>query len=191
MKAGISTPRTQLSRAEWIDAATSALADKGAEGMCVEILAKGFGVTKGSFYWHFRDRHDLADAVLQSWKESRIRDADKQGLATPGKERDQLRQIIGIYSANRNSKGIAIELAVRDWARHDTQAAAVVKEVDSYRLEHACKLFADSGLSAEEARSRSLLLYFYVLGQSLMACNSKDPKMAVFNRWITERIVAD
>ena len=42
--------RKPLGRSEWIAGAIDALADEGAAGMCVEALAKRFGVTKGSFY---------------------------------------------------------------------------------------------------------------------------------------------
>ena len=35
------------------------MADEGMAGVRVEALAKRFGVTKGSFYWHFKDRQDL------------------------------------------------------------------------------------------------------------------------------------
>jgi len=183
--------RTQLDRNEWIEAATEVLAEQGMEGMRVEVLAKSFGVTKGSFYWHFKDRQDLFNAVLQVWKEGRIRDIDKQTNATPGKEREQLTHVIEVYSANRNRKGISIELAVRDWARRDAQAAAVVEEVDTHRLECTRKLFVASGLSDAEAKSRSLLLYAYVFGQSLMAYDRYDPKVIDFKRWIAERIVAN
>ncbi len=182
--------RTQLDRNEWVDRAIKALADKGLAGMRVETLAKGIGVTKGSFYWHFKDRQDLFIAVLQTWKEGRIRDIDKQSCAAPGKECDQLLRIIDTYSANRNRKGISIELAVRDWAKRDAQASAVVEEVDTYRLVITHKLFVASGLSDIEAQSRSLLLYAYVFGQSLMAYNRYDPKIIEFKRWIAEYIVA-
>jgi len=184
-------PRTQLDRQEWIEAATEVLAEKGMEGMRVELLAKSFGVTKGSFYWHFKDRQDLFNAVLQVWKEGRIRDIDKQTSGAPGKEREQLAHVVEIYSANRNRKGISIELAVREWARHDAQAAAVVEEVDTHRLECTRRLFVASGLSELEAKSRSLLLYAYVFGQSLMAIDRYDPKVIDFKRWIAERIVAN
>lgn len=184
-------PRTQLDRQEWIEAATEVLAEQGMEGMRVELLAKSFGVTKGSFYWHFKDRQDLFNAVLQVWKEGRIRDIDKQTSGAPGKEREQLAHVIEIYSANRNRKGISIELAVREWARHDAQAAAVVEEVDTHRLECTRRLFVASGLSELEAKSRSLLLYAYVFGQSLMAIDRYDPKVIDFKRWIAERIVAN
>jgi len=183
--------RMQLDRNEWIDSAIEALADEGLAGMRVEALAKRFGVTKGSFYWHFKDRQDLFSAVLQTWKEGRIRDIDKQSCATPGMECDQLLRIIDTYSANRNRKGISIELAVRDWARRDAQASAVVEEVDTYRLERTHKLFVASGLSDNEAKSRSLLLYAYVFGQSLMAYDRYDPKIIEFKRWIAEHIVVN
>ena len=190
MQAVPAKPRTQLDRIGWIEGAFEALAEEGLPGMRVEALAKRFGVTKGSFYWHFKDRQDLYDAMLQTWKEGRIRDIDKQSAIPTGNEGEQLEQIIDVYSANRNRKGIAIELAVRDWARRDAQASAVVEEVDSYRLESARKLFVATGLSDSEAKSRSLLLYAYVFGQSLMAYDRFDPKIIDIKQWISRYIVS-
>ena len=191
MKPEKPTPRTQLDRNEWIDGAIEALAEEGISGMRVESLAKRFGVTKGSFYWHFKDRQDLFDAVLQTWKEGRIRDIDKQSNASPGKEGDQLLQIIEVYSTNRNRKGISIELAIRDWARRNAPACAVVEEVDTYRLESSRKLFAAKGLTDNEAKSRSLLLYAYVFGQSLMAYDRYDPNIIAIKLLIAEHIVTN
>lgn len=184
-------PRAQLDRKEWIEAATDVLAAQGVDGLRVEVLAKSFGVTKGSFYWHFKDRQSLLDAVLEHWKAGRIFDIEKTTAVAPGKERDQLHYAIEVYGASRNRKGMAIELAVRDWARHDAQAAAVVEAVDLYRLECTRKLFVAAGMSDAEAKSRSLLLYAYVFGQSLMAYDRYDSKVTDFRRWIAERIVAD
>ena len=183
-------PRPQLDRAAWVQAALDTLADEGVTGIRVEVLAKRLHVTKGSFYWHFKDRQDLLAGVLDVWKEGRIRDIDKQSAIPTGNEGEQLEQIIDVYSANRNRKGIAIELAVRDWARRDAQASAVVEEVDSYRLESARKLFVATGLSDSEAKSRSLLLYAYVFGQSLMAYDRFDPKIIDIKQWISRYIVS-
>ena len=183
-----SAARTQLDRNDWIEAAIEVLADQGVAGLRVEVLAKNFGVTKGSFYWHFKDRQDLLNAVLQVWKEGRLRDIEKQTTATPGKELEQIHHVIDVYSAVRNRKGISIELAVRDWARHDPTISAVVEEVDSYRLECTRKLFVTLGLSDDEARARSLLVFAYVFGHSLMAYDRSNPKVPEFKRWIAERI---
>ena len=189
MKPDRTRSRAPLDRSGWIEAAIDVLAEQGVQGMRIEALAKTCGVTKGSFYWHFRDRQDLFRAVLETWRDGRIRDIDKQTVATSGQERAQLLHLIDVYGATRNRKGISIELAVREWARRDADAASVVEEVDNWRLECTRKLFVARGLSENEAKSRSLLLYAYVFGQSLMACDHYDPGITDFKRWIADLIV--
>src|SRR5262245_43634467 len=56
-------------REDWLRAARLALLHRGREGVRVEVLARTLGVTKGSFYWHFRDRRDLLEALLREWGE--------------------------------------------------------------------------------------------------------------------------
>ncbi len=65
------SPRRHSARIDgnaWIQAALSILAERGISGVRVETLAKQLGVTKGSFYWHFKDRDALFDALLDSWR---------------------------------------------------------------------------------------------------------------------------
>jgi AcrR family transcriptional regulator len=167
-------PRAQLDRTTWIHAALDTLADEGAGSIRVEILAKRLHVTKGSFYWHFKDRQDLLDAVLETWKEGRIRDIVKQTRPEPGREEAQLYHVIDVYSASRNNKGILIELAMRDWARRDPAAQKIVESVDTARLNCARDLFIACGLPKNEASTRSVLLYAYVFGVSMMNCGNFD-----------------
>jgi AcrR family transcriptional regulator len=185
------TPRQVLDRAAWIKAATSMLADSGPDGVRVELLAKRLAVTKGSFYWHFKDRQDLLAAVLQHWQEGRIRDIVKQTEAAPGHELEQLHHVLEVYAANRNRKGIPIELAVRDWARRDTQVAAVVAEVDTTRFERARRLFLACGLDEQNAAARSALVYAYVFGVSLLTPESLGDDPAACKRRIADLITYD
>ena len=189
MKSESDNPRRQLDRDGWIEGAIESLADEGLAGMRVETLAKRLGVTKGSFYWHFKDRQDLLLAVLQTWKDGRLRDIDKQSETVPGKEREQLLAIIERYSSSRNHKGISIELAMRDWAQRDALASEVVEAVDNYRLTNACRLYVASGMPAEEAARRSQLLYAYVFGQSLMNYERNNTDFVDTKRWIARQIV--
>ncbi len=180
--------RTQLDRSDWIEAAINVLADEGTDGLRVEVLAKNFGVTKGSFYWHFKDRQDLHMAVLETWKEGRIKDIIKQTTAQPGKEREQIYHVIQVYSLARNRKGIPIELAVRDWARRDPEASVIVAEVDDVRLRCARDLFLACGVPMDEASSRCMLLYAYVFGVSLMIYEKFDTDVARLKRDIADLI---
>lgn len=171
-------PRAQLDRSAWIQAAFGTLADEGVSGVRVETLARRLNVTKGSFYWHFKDRQDLLAGVLETWKDGRIRDIIKQTRPEPGKEEAQIFHVIDVYSASRNKKGILIELAMREWARRDAQAAATVEEVDAWRLRCARELFLAIGLPLHEASTRSMLLYAYVFGVSMMNCEKFDGDIA-------------
>src|ERR687893_303054 len=60
--------RIRLSREDWIGAALQALADDGPSGVAVERLAARLGTTKGSFYWHFKDREELITEALATWE---------------------------------------------------------------------------------------------------------------------------
>lgn len=182
--------RTQLDPNDWIEAATDLLAREGITGLRVEVLSKRCGVTKGSFYWHFRDRQALLDALLERWREGRIRDIERTSSAAPGKEQEQLHHLMDIYSASRNRKGISIELAIRDWARHDDNAARVVESVDLFRLDCTRKLFVGSGMTDAEAKSRSLLLYASVFGLSLMQFTPFDSNLGDLKARMAERIIA-
>ncbi|WP_328712137.1 TetR/AcrR family transcriptional regulator [Nocardia salmonicida] len=62
-------PSRRLNAEDWITAAIAALGESGLTGIAVEPLAKRLGATKGSFYWHFKDRGALVDAVLARWEQ--------------------------------------------------------------------------------------------------------------------------
>ncbi len=184
----VNKPRVQLDRDAWIVAATDVLAEEGVAGLRVEVLAKRLKVTKGSFYWHFQDRHDLLMAVLQTWRDGRIRDIVKQTRADPGRELEQIYHVIDIYSTSRSRRGAMIELAVRDWARRDPETAAIVAEVDDIRLRCARDLFLACAVPMEEASSRCMLLYAYVFGISLMIYDKFDSDVARVKRDIADLI---
>ena len=184
MKSVPAKPRTQLDRIGWIEGAFEALAEEGLPGMRVEALAKRFGVTKGSFYWHFKDRRDLVGAVLSAWTAARISEAD--GDAAAGVENARLRRLIA--GDGGDCREVAVELAVRDWARRDAQAAAAVEAVDRHRDETARRLFAAAGYGDDEAASRSRLLCAYLLGQRLLAGDRDDAQNAAREHAIAELI---
>ena len=190
-KASVQAQTTCPQLDRWIESAIDVLAKEGISGLRIEALAKHCGVSKGSFYWHFKDKQALLDVLFDQWKNGRIRDIEKTTTVTPGKEREQLHYAIELYGANRNRKGMLIELAVRDWARRDARAAAIVESVYLYRLEFTRKLFVSAGMSYAEAKSRSLLLYACVFGLSLMHYSHFDDNLSDLKKRIAERIVAD
>ncbi|HEY0915473.1 MAG TPA: TetR/AcrR family transcriptional regulator [Solimonas sp.] len=64
--------RQNLSADDWAEAALDAIAVGGMDAVAVEPLARGLGVTKGSFYWHFQNRDALLRAALQLWERQQV-----------------------------------------------------------------------------------------------------------------------
>ncbi|MDH3581657.1 MAG: TetR/AcrR family transcriptional regulator, partial [Hyphomicrobiales bacterium] len=57
----------RLTREHWLAQAIDVLANKGANALTVSGLSGALGVTKGSFYWHFKDRNEFLRQLLDYW----------------------------------------------------------------------------------------------------------------------------
>jgi len=152
----------------WIKAGLAGIAKHGVEGVRVETLAKDLGVTKGGFYWHFRDRRALLAAMLDSWSRGRIVAFELQAERAGGTAQERLYGLVGLYTGSPNPRGLAIELAMRQWARHDNEAAAAVARVDAARLRVVGQLYEQLGLDPDAAAGQAFMLYSFVFGQSLV-----------------------
>jgi AcrR family transcriptional regulator len=160
--------RPALDRNAWIEFSTGVLADEGVDGLRIEVLARKLGVTKGSFYWHFKDRQALLNAVVAAWRDARVQEVEQQVAIPANEAATQIRRILDQYSTQPNRQRMRTELALRDWARRDSLVAAAVEAVDQARLQNAMRLFSLAGYPTEEAHTRALLMFTHVFGLSMM-----------------------
>ena len=162
--------RSTFTPETWTQAATEVLVDQGIDHVRVDVLAQRLGVTRGSFYWHFRDREALLRSVLQSWREQATEALTRRLESAHGDEPiEQLRDVISLpFRGKAATRAARIELAIRAWARRDDMARQAVDEADASRLGYIAQIFSSLGYSITEARARAFLLYAYVVGESLM-----------------------
>jgi len=153
---------------DWVTTGLAELAKGGVDGVRVEVLAERLGVTKGGFYRRFKDRRALLNAMLETWRDGRVIAIERHAEAGGESPVEKLKSIIKLYSERANTQGIAIELAIRQWARTDPTAAAAAEKVDAARLKTAGSLYRQLGLSVPEADARAVLLYTFLFGQSLL-----------------------
>jgi AcrR family transcriptional regulator len=177
--------------ATWIKAGFAELAKTGAEGVRVEVLAKNLGVTKGGFYRRFRDRASLLAGMLAEWSAGRIAAIEQQASLDGETARDRLAALIRLYSERMNTEAIAIELAIRQWARTDEAAAEAVASVDAARLKNVAQLFRATGLEAEQADARAFLFYCFVFGQSLLFLERGQRRRALLIAKSAETLLGD
>jgi AcrR family transcriptional regulator len=184
--------RTSEVRSErWIEAGLEEIARTGVEGVRVEVLAKSLGVTKGGFYRRFRDRAALLEAILQNWSTGRIAAIERHTSLDGASARERLRALIALYSERMNTAGMAVELAVRQWARSDELAANAVASVDAARLKNVGLLYRATGLPAEEADAQAFLFYCFVFGQGLLFLERGPRKRAQLVAKSAETLLRD
>ena len=175
----------------WIEAGFAELARSGVGGVRVEVLAKNLGVTKGGFYRRFKDRAALLDAMLQNWRDGRIAAIEKQTSLDGADARERLKALIRLYSERMNTEGMAVELAIRQWARADDHAAAAVAGVDAARLKNVGQLYRATGLEAEAADAKAFLFYCFIFGQSLLFLERGQRKRAQLIATSAETLLDD
>ncbi len=175
-----SRPRTRRSAAarpakavltpeDWVRAATQVLVDHGIDHVRVDVLAGELAVTRGSFYWHFRDREDLLRRVLQAWREETTVQLTRRLSVARTDPRELLADVITLPFRGRAAlRAARIELAIRAWARRDPTAQQAVEEADAARIGYHESLFRALGFDADGAAHRAFLLYGYEVAESLM-----------------------
>src|SRR6476659_10987293 len=105
---------TRTPRDTWIRVGMQALADGGPEAVRVEPLAKALGVTRGGFYWHFKDRQALLDELLDAWERRSTDEVLERVEREGGDPRAKVRRA-GMLTFS--SDLLPVDLAIRDWAR--------------------------------------------------------------------------
>jgi AcrR family transcriptional regulator len=142
---------------------------------------KGLGVTKGGFYRRFKNRRALLNAMLKAWARDRTAAIDRHTKPGAQNVRERLKSIITLYSERVNPEGMAVELALRQWARSDAAALRAVANVDAARLKRGVELYRALGLTAEEAEARAVLLYAFMFGRTLIVLDRPARKRARLN----------
>lgn len=154
-----------LGRRDWVVGAMEMLAEKGIDGVKVDKLADRMKVTRGSFYWHFKSRADLLDAMLDFWQQELTDDLISRaaGHASPA---ERLRSV-AVDALERRSFGLdvhRVEEALRFWAATDPAAAPRMRAVDAIRTSYITRELVDLGQSSDAAQRHAKLLYLTLIG---------------------------
>lgn len=166
-----------LGQKDWIEAAMKALASGGVEAVKVERLAPALKVSKGSFYWHFKDRADLLRALLEHWESTETNSLIEEvaHLPTPRARLEALAQ-----AAVRQKEGeldIAdAEDAIRAWAAAERGARAEVQRVDARRVAYLAEELAAIGADPTVALDLARGIYLALIG--LFAARRTSPQLA-------------
>ncbi|MGA2648823.1 MAG: helix-turn-helix domain-containing protein [Candidatus Sulfotelmatobacter sp.] len=126
-----------LDRNDWLKAARLALLTGGVEAVRVEKLARNLSVTKGSFYWHFKDREELLALLLREWEEELQKDIIPRLKGRRGPEALRLLLQLMVARVSLSEEGdLPSDAAIFTWASVSPKVAQRVNQVDSPGLRY-------------------------------------------------------
>ena len=152
--------RKSLGPQDWLVAARVVLIAGGVASVKVERLARRLRVTRGSFYWHFRNRSQLLSELLRFWERANS-NAFERALSRNGL--DDFLAFINVWMDEKDYSP-AFDTAVRDWARTSREAADAVHRTDKRRVNILNRIFTDMGYAEAEALVRARITYFHQVG---------------------------
>jgi AcrR family transcriptional regulator len=175
----LSMEKTLRSREDWIQAAVSALAERGEVGLAVEELARTLGVTKGSFYWHFKDRAALVTATLETFERMGADEPIHQLRQVPN-GRERLEQLFAL--AFRHTRELRAEQAL--FAMKDPRVRAVIQRVHEKRRAFLLSTYRSLGLSRAEAQRWAATAYATFVGAAGLALQAPWNDERSLRAWV-------
>jgi AcrR family transcriptional regulator len=154
------TGQRPLSPNDWARAALAAIARGGVGAVAVETIASELGATKGSFYWHFKNRDALIQAALAQWEqwstEAVIEELEQE--PDPAKRlRKLLTGALALAPADR------AEIALLANPDHPA-AQSAVRRVAERRIGYIARQLEALGRSPADALDRAVLMYYVYVG---------------------------
>jgi AcrR family transcriptional regulator len=178
--------KKRITKKSWLVEGLDVLANLGAEKLTIDTLCSQLGVTKGSFYHHFKNRENFIENLLVYWEEVNTLAVIKlsEGL---GDTRERIKEITSIAIASMSS---SLEVSIRAWALKNNKARRFQERVDQARLDYARKLWAELLGNGEEAELVSRLYYSTFVGcQEIMPPFPEKEVYAMFDLFL-EKVTA-
>ena len=167
------------SREVWLAAARTALVEGGVDAVKVQPLAARLGLARTSFYWFFRDRAALLDALLDDWE------ATNTGafVATCADYAETITEaVLNLIAIFQDEAAFAprLDLAVRGWAHGSAAVAARVNAADDRRLAAIRAMFERFGYAPDDADVRARTVYLVQIG--FIALQVEEPPAVRLSR---------
>jgi AcrR family transcriptional regulator len=150
--------RRGVSKAQWLETAMILLSNHSISDITVEGLAKELGIAKSGFYWHFKSREELLDALLDYWVH------EVSEVITNNVEVDKLEPKARLMRCAEMIHELDLtryEVGIRQFALRDERALRTVKKANNLRMDFIRKAFSELGFAGDDLEMRTMLFACY------------------------------
>lgn len=160
----------KVTRDDWLNVAMDVLISDGVEQVKVMNLAERMAVSRSSFYWYFKSRQELLDALLAKWQATNTAVLIAQS-ELPADTITSAVCNVQRCVVNPALFDTSLDFAVRDWARRSGKVRRMLDQSDARRLAALRAMFIRFDYDETEAETRARVLYYMQLGYDLAQMN--------------------
>lgn len=147
----------------WLGAAYEALVESGVDAVKILPLAKRLNLSRTSFYWFFRDRDELLQALLGRWREKNTGTIVARADAYAETVAEGMLNVFDCW-LDPDLFDARFEFAVRSWALQSDAILAEVRDADRTRLEAIARMLVRFGHDPARAEVRARTVYLVQIG---------------------------
>ncbi|MCP5074534.1 MAG: TetR/AcrR family transcriptional regulator [Rhodobacteraceae bacterium] len=157
------TVRQRGSEDLWLNAAYDVLTESGVEAVKVMPLATRLGLTRTGFYWHFKDRDALLEAMVRRWEERNTGNLIARAEAYAESICEAMFNLFDCW-LDETLFDARLDLAIRNWARKDPRLQVRLDEADGLRSAAIENMFRTFDYSDLQAQVRSMTVIYTQIG---------------------------
>ena len=168
----------------WLDAAYRALIEGGVDAVRIQPLARQLKLSRTSFYWFFKDREELLQALVGRWRDKNTGSIVGQAEAYAESIAEAMLNVFDCwYDADLFDS--QFEFALRSWALQSPEILAEVREADRLRLDALAGMLVRFGHDRDAADVAARTIYLVQIGYiSMQAVESVAERMARVARYV-------
>jgi AcrR family transcriptional regulator len=172
------------SREVWLAAAKQALLDTGLDAVKIQPLANRLNIARTSFYWFFKDRTALLDALLEDWEAKNTGAFVEACEAYAETITEGVLNLIAVFQDEAAFEP-RLDFAVRGWAHQSNAVMARVNAADERRLAAIREMFERFGYASDDADVRARTVYLVQIGYiSMQVQESTATRMSRIKRYV-------
>lgn len=150
-------------QAAWIDVAYELLIRSGVGAVKIVPMAKQLKASRTSFYWLFKDREEVLDALLDRWEHQNTDAVIRQSERYASSIVEATFNVFDCWF-DADIFDSEFEYAVRSWSLQDPRVAERMGCADDKRLDALQKMFVRYGYDPLEADTRARTIYLIQIG---------------------------
>ena len=153
----------RTTREDWLNTSLDTLISEGVDQVKVLNIADKLRCSRSSFYWYFKNRAELLEALLDHWESMNTHSIVKQAQEPADTITSAMVNVFKCWT-DPNIFNSKLDFAIREWSRRSGSVRRAVDISDDARITAIAGMFQRFGYPPGEATVRARVTYYSQVG---------------------------